>query len=291
MTESHELVSAYDALTNSLDEFCSALNEHNPTCWVAMSEDEQNIPHLSKAISYYRDIWYQGEQDGRETRSCYGLVLANDELITLAQKANQLKDEFKTRVQGIQKRDKDYWLALKAQLNKRHQNLREKLYFTGLARLHLKQAYRHIPILEQRPEKVGFTWYSNGRSIKKLSVAQAEKKLIAMGEDKLHIQAQLQKLYTMPDSEMLAQIQTQVPLVRANLVYKTLNEKGISETQRKAMNIALPLLVPADKLPFLPEFNQISAIPPEDRTRLPRNDFKIESDVFLPSLRAYRYKA
>jgi len=290
MTESHELVSAYDALAKSLDSFCSELQTQNPACWVAMDEGEDGIPHLTKAISYYRDIWYKGDQDGRETRSCYGLVLANQKLIELAQQTNQLKDEFKTHVQSIQKRDKDYWLALKAQLNKRHQNLREKLYFNGLARLHLKQAYRHIPILEQWPDKIGFTWYSNGRSIKKLSVEQAEKKLLAMGEDKAHIQAQLQKLYTLPEHEVLAQIQTQVPLVRANLVYKNLNDKGVSETTRKAMNVALPLLIPADKFPFLPEFNQISSTPPEERTRLPRNDFKIENDVFLPSLRTYRYK-
>ena len=289
-SESHELVSAFDDLATALSLFSSALRKQEPRCWVALSNDEMNINPIEKAASYYQDIWYRGDQDGRETRSCYGLVMANEELISLAKSVNDKKDAFKLLVQSVQKDNQDRWLALKAQLNKRHDNLRARLYFNGLARLHLKQAYRHIPILETWPEKIGFTWYSNGRSIKKLTVAQAEQKLINMGEGKDHIQAQLQKLNTLGEHELLAQIQNQVPVVRANLVFKHLNELGHSETIRKAMNVSLPLLIPSEKFPFLPKFNEISEQPPEQRTRIPRNDFKIEQDAFLPSLRAHRYK-
>ena len=215
--------------------------------------------------------------------------MANEEIISLAQDVNLAKDTFKTLVQQIQKTDKDLWLSQKAQLNTRHKTLRNQLYYTGLGRIHLKQLYRHIPILTHRPEKIGFTWYSNGRSIKKLTVAQAETKLLAMGEEKSHIQQQLQKLNTLPEHEILAQIQTQVPVVRANLVYKLLNEKGHIETIRKAMNVSLPLLVPQEKNRLLPVFNQIDEQPPIARTRIARSDFKICEEVFLPSLRVHRY--
>jgi hypothetical protein len=287
--QSTDIVLAFDELALGLAKFCDLLNQLQPSCWVALAEDEQNLDPLKKARSYYQDIWYRDQQDGRETRSCYGLVMANEDLIRLAQKVNSAKDNFKTLVQQIQKTDKDFWLSQKAQLNTRHKTLRNQLYYTGLGRIHLKQLYRHIPILSHRPEKIGFTWYSNGRSIKKLTVAQAEMKLLAMGEEKSHIQQQLQKLNTLPQHEVLAQIQTQVPVVRANLVFKLLNEKGHVETIRKAMNVSLPLLVPQESNPLLPVFNQIDEQPPIARTRIARNDFKICEEVFLPSLRVHRY--
>jgi hypothetical protein len=287
--QSTDLVEVFDALALGLAQFCDLLDQQQPKCWIALSEDESNLDHLKKARSYYQDIWYKDQQDGRETRSCYGLVMANEKIITLAQEINNAKDTFRALVQQVQKTDKDLWLSHKAQLNTRHQNLRNQLYYTGLGRIHLKQLYRHIPILPNRPEKIGFTWYSNGRSIKKLTALQAQNKLLAMGEDKSHIQQQLQKLNTLPEHEILAQIQTQVPVVRANLVYKLLNDKGHSETIRKAMNVSLPLLVPEEESPLLPSFNQIEDQPPVARTRIARNDFKICEEVFLPSLRVHRY--
>lgn len=291
LPDSTELVEAFDHLATQLSAFSASLRELSPRCWVAMSDDEESLDPLTKAATYYQDIWYKGEQDGRETRSCYGFVMASPALIEQAGQVNDAKDKFKSLVQRYQKNDKDRWLACKAQLNKRHQTLRERMYYTGLARLHLKQAYRHIPVLPACPQKIGFTWYSNGRSIKKITTEEAESRLLAMGEDKSHIQVQLQKLYTLPPDEILARIQTQVPLVRANLVYKTLNDRGIAETTRKAMNVSLPLLIPENDAGTLPVFNQISHEPPAERTRIPRNDFRIEDDVFLPSLRAHRYRS
>jgi hypothetical protein len=287
--QSTDLVSAFDELALGLAEFCELLKQLNPRCWIALSDEEKDLGHLSKARSYYQDIWYKDQQDGRETRSCYGLVMANEEVIALATKINLAKDTFRNLVQKIQKTNKDLWLTQKAQLNVRHQTLRNQLYYTGLGRIHLKQLYRHIPVLKHRPEKIGFTWYSNGRSIKKLTVADAEAKLLSMGDDKTHIQQQLQKLNTLPEFEVLAQIQTQVPVVRANLVYRISNEKGHVETLRKAMNVSLPLLIPEDNSPFLPSFNQIDNEPPIARTRIARSDFKICEEVFLPSLRVHRY--
>lgn len=287
--QSIDLVAAFDALTLGLADFCKILEQQQPQCWVALGEGEESLKPLNKARSFYQDIWYKDQQDGRETRSCYGFIMATEEMVELAQEINTAKDAFKTLVQKIQKTDKDFWLSQKAQLNTRHQMLRNQLYYTGLGRIHLKQLYRHIPILPHRPEKIGFTWYSNGRSIKKLTVAQAQTKLLAMGEEKAHIQQQLQKLNTLPEHEILAQIQTQVPVVRANLVYKLKNENGHIETVRKAMNVSLPLLVPQENSPLMPSYNQIDEQPPMARTRIARNDFKICEEVFLSSLRVHRY--
>lgn len=291
--QSTDLISAFDRIVETLAQLNQLMIQAQPKAWVALSQEEQQderqLEPLTKARSFYQDIWYKDQQDGRETRSCYGLVMANESLIEAAKACNQAKDTFKSLVQSIQKSDKDFWLAQRAQLNQRHQNLRQQLYYTGLGRIHLKQLYRHIPILAYRPEKIGFTWYSNGRSIKKLTLTQAQDKLLAMGEEKQHIQQQLQKLNTLAENEVLAQVQSQVPVVRANLVFKQLNDKGHSETLRKAMNVSLPLLVPEEGNPELPIFNQIDDQPPATRTRIARSDFKISEEVFLPSLRVHRY--
>ena len=289
LIQSTDIISVFDDLVLSLGDFCNELKIQQPHCWVALSEDEEQLKDLNKARSFYQDIWYKDQQDGRETRSCYGLVMADEHLIKLATKVNIAKDTFKALVQQVQKNDKDKWLSDKALLNTRHKNLREQLYYTGLGRVHLKQLYRHIPILASRPEKIGFTWYSNGRSIKRLTIAQAQTKLLAMGEEKPHIQQQLQKLNTLHEHEILAQIQNQVPVVRANLVFKQLDEKGHAETIRKAMNVSLPLLVPEENNKLLPVFNRIEDKPPSARTRIARSDFKICEEVFLPSLRVHRY--
>jgi hypothetical protein len=47
----------------------------------------------------------------------------------------------------------------------------------GAARLNLKQAYRHIPLLERCPIKIGFTWSKQGRVIQRTSVAAARRLL------------------------------------------------------------------------------------------------------------------
>ena len=288
-TPSTDIVAAFDQLALALSDFCQTLKQSRANCWVALGENEAHIDPLDKACSYYQDIWYKDQQDGRETRSCYGVVMASEEIIERAHRVNHAKDAFKALVQQAQKTDKDGWLEQKSLLNRRHESLRQQLYYTGLARIHLKQIYRHIPILPLSPEKIGFSWYCNGRSIKKMSVAQAQDKLLAIGEEKEHIQQQLKKLNTLPAHEILAQIQSQVPVVRANLVYKVRNEKGHADTVRKAMNVSLPLLVPDNNHHLLPTFNQINDQPPETRTRIARSDFKISEEVFLPSLRVHRY--
>ncbi|BBI61585.1 hypothetical protein HSBAA_28910 [Vreelandella sulfidaeris] len=87
----------------------------------------------------------------------------------------------------------------------------------GLARLHLKQSWRQLPIAQAPVSRVRFAWYSSGRSIKRLTVQEAERKLIQLDTDAPHIRIQLRKLASIPSGEILAQVQTQAPLMRANL--------------------------------------------------------------------------
>ena len=84
----------------------------------------------------------------------------------------------------------------------------------------------------------------------------------------------------------MAQVQTQAPLMRANLFFVEPLADGHT---RRALNIAMPLIVPANE-GRLPHLKAPAETPPTTRTRAKRRDEKLEDDVYLPSLRIYRYR-
>ncbi len=281
-----DLTEQFDSLMQSLRDLRSLLLRHQPQHWLALTDAEKSTAagSLNILCDLLTDVWYRDGQDGRETRSRHGLVMINDQISEQIKLCNERKDAFRAIVQKTQKAlETSQFNEHLGALGTRHSALRESLHFSGLSRVHLKQCYRHIPVLEAAPLKVGFSWYTNGRSIRRLSVDEAEQKLLALGEDKAHIQIQLNKLHGLPATQGIAQVQTLAPVVRANLVYPDSHSR-----QRQAMNVALPLMIPGE---LLPEFNQIASEPPAERTRQRRSDQKVSDDPFLPSIRVHLYHA
>ncbi|WP_412031226.1 DNA replication terminus site-binding protein [Halomonas sp. LR3S48] len=232
------------------------------------------------------DFWYTDGQDGRATRSHVGLIAADDTLMTRVAEVNAAKTEFAERLARIKAEDPPLLAEAKAVLPFRHPQLHDHLRGSGLARLHLKQCWRAIPMAEAPVARVRLAWYSSGRSIKRLTVQEVEKKLLALDSDAPHVRIQLRKLAALPSSEPLAQVQSQAPLMRANLFYCEPLEDGRT---RRAMNVALPLFLPAPR-GHLPDHNLPPATPPPNRTRARRSDEKLEETPYLPSLRIYRYR-
>lgn len=273
-----ELLESLEQLQQDLSAFCEQVQRSNYPFWLP----GERITQLDQAAQLYADIWYRDGQDGRTTLSHYGLIGADSQLIELAQRTNQSKQQF-------QKLASRYRLSehsdLQETLHRRSQELNRILNRQGASRLHLKQCYRLIPIAEPRPERIGFSWYTSGRSIRKLTPAEAQDKLLKMDTSQPHIQQQLAAVGALRPGDMLAQIQTQVPVMRANLVWK--QDK---QTVRQARNTSLPILVAlTDDNPTLPAYNEPPAKPPESRNRLERSDLKIDPQPYLPSLRAHRY--
>lgn len=280
-----ELHHRFSELEQALSELQAELLRHRPKLWIPLTASEQAYSdELSVLTSLITDLWYEDvHQDGRETRSRHGLVLASPSIVTQIQRINELKDGFKAQVKKT--RDEltpSLWLEEYARLGA--DPLREALHESALKRVHLKQCYRHIPLLEYRPEKIGFSWYAHGRSIKKISLNEAQNALLALGEHKTHIQVQLDNLNKLNAGTMLAQIQTLAPVVRANLVFSK-----NAPYPSKAMNASLPIFIP-DTGCGLPEFNRIDLEPPKGRTRKERVDQKIDPAPFLPSIRVHLYK-
>ena len=271
------LFSQFNALTEQSSQLHQRIIDETKPGWVVHSD---SLQHYRAIAQCYQDWWYSGEGDARRTVNYHGLLLASQATINCAKELNKLKTELQQTIQLLQKDDRLTWLNAYPLLIPSKQ--RDSLKQAGLSRLHLKQCYRQIPILEQVPEKIGFSWYSNGKSITRVSKQDAYKRLEKLGQGE-HIQIQQQKIAALNDSETLAIIQRQAPCVRANIVYK---QDG--RTTRKACNSSLPFLI-LDNKNALPIFNKIPRKAPAQNTRLQRSDIKIDPIAIAPSIRAHRY--
>ncbi|WP_355661008.1 DNA replication terminus site-binding protein [Halomonas salifodinae] len=277
-----ELEAAFDQLIERLEALVSAYAQAPGPAW-AMGEATADADWLRRALL---DFWYQDGQDGRATRSYVGLVAADDALMARVQEANAAKATFAALLRQIRAEAAGLIPELKAVLPFRHPALHDHLRGQGLARLHLKQCWRAIPLAEAPLARVRLAWYRSGRSIKRLTVREAEALLQGLDQEAPHVRIQRRHLAGLPDGEPLAQVQEQAPLMRANLFYREPLPDGRC---RRAMNVALPLFVPSPD-GRLPDHNTPPEAPPTTRTRALRSDARLESEPFLPSLRIYRYR-
>jgi len=273
----YALIQAFDQLNAVQHSFVQELNKHH--CHIKLLH--QDSFSSSELLRFITNIWHTQTGDGRRTENLYGLVGVPPHVIPIIQQLNQAKANFKKSIKEFRAEYGDP----NETLFKRAEELNLALQQGGLARLNLNHCYRLIPVLESCPKKITFSWYSSGRSLKKFSLFDAQERLLKMDTSQLHIQMQLQALARLPDSETLVQLQPQVPVMRANIVWKK-QEQLI----RKARNCPLPLFFPLDGQTKFPEYNTPPITPPEQRSRQLRSDVSIDPEPYLPSLRMHRYK-
>ncbi|GHA91956.1 hypothetical protein [Modicisalibacter luteus] len=278
-----ELEAAFDHVIQSIEALLARYDETANAAW-ALDTPHPDAAWLRRVLL---DFWYEDGQDGRATRSYVGLIAANETLLDAVSETNAAKDRFAEVLAQIREQAADLIPEIKAVLPFRHPALHDHLRGQGLARLHLKQCWRHLPVADAPLARVRLAWYTSGRSIKRLSVREAERKLLALNSDAPHIRIQLRRLAGIPDGEPLAQVQRQAPVMRANLFFQDPLPDG---RLRRAMNLPLPLFIPTTD-GRLPNHNQPLPKPPSGRTRARRSDEKLEDEAFLPSLRVYRYRS
>lgn len=277
-----QLEQQFDDLLAKIEIAVSLYEYQAPPTW-AFHQTTPDSRWLREALF---DMWHQQDQDGRETRNYIAIVAANEELLNAIASVNHSKTSFSELLKYIKERFPQILSEAKSRLPHRHPQVGEALRRNGLARLHLKQSWRQLPIAPAPVSRVRFAWYNSGRSIKRLTVQEAEQKLLQLDTDAPHIRIQLRKLAGIPSGEALAQVQTQAPLMRANLFFTEPLSDGHT---RRALNAAMPIFVPANDQ-HLPHINQPSLQPPTIRTRARRRDEKLEQEAFLPTLRIYRYR-
>ena len=285
MSISH-LIEHFDTLVTDIDTLCKGLRKNTFKIWVPLTdiEEQAGISSMDKVCSSFQDFWYQDGQDGRETRSSFGLVPATQDQINLTIRINEEKERFKTQIKTLQKTNKEDWLTLKGQLGRAHPTLRQSLKYSGLSRLHIKQTWRHIPVIDRTPVRAGFNWYQSGRSIQKFTVQQAQDALLNLDTSSDHIQTQLSLLNTLNANTPLAKVQNLAPTMRSNVFFDD-NQLPV----RIAMNVSLPILFQAPENGLLPLHNEPEFAAPIERKRKVRSDRVIEDHPFLPSIRVHRY--
>jgi len=281
-----QLIESFDHIVQGTQSLCLSLQQERNALWLPLTADEtaSGLTPLQKALNFYQDFWYQNGQDGRETRSCFGLISANEQQIQHAFEINEYKETFKQQVKILQSHNKQSWNEFRGVLAKRHHDLRNSLHLSGLTRLHLKQTWRSIPVINRTPSRIGFNWYNSGRSIQKITVEQAQQALLNLDQSGDHIQTQLNILSHLPSHTPLAKVQNLAPTMRANIFFE-----DNSFPSRQAMNISLPILFKADKENKLPPHNEPELNAPLTRKRAVRSDRRIEDEAFLPSIRVHRY--
>ncbi len=275
---SDELFNEFEALRTSILAFTRDIDSNKGEHWLA---NWNGLNQSSTVDDILFDLWYHEDQDGRETRVYPGLIGLSRQQMTYANEINLAKDRFRALVQTLKQQDNNNWREIQGAMARRYQALNETLTRDGLNRLHLKQVFRHIPLVVNRQEKVGLGWYSSGRSINRIDKKDAYVLLCKLNTEATHIKIQLERLAAVKEGEFLARVQKQAPVLRANIVY--------ADKKRRSMNVSLPLFYPHEGRTDLPEFNIPPVQPPSTRSRLIRSDNKIEDEPFLPSIRVHRY--
>ena len=282
------LLSSFETVLACLDEFCTRVRQDVALpAWVSRTEADlaENLDMRFKAVQVYRALWYEDSQDGRETLTCPGIVGASSVTLAAARACNMAKDDFKAAVLAIKALGRVETRGAMVDLHRRWETVAEAMRCMGAARLNLKQAYRHIPLLERRPLKIGFTWSKQGRVIQRTSVAAA-RRLLEQRVETPQIRLEIQRLAEISDDELLARVRSVCPHLRANIVFADLGGSGVS---RRLMQAPLPILVPLQINDQLPDFVAVALEPPAG-PRLRRADVRIKDEPFLPSIRVHRYR-
>ncbi|WP_235603134.1 DNA replication terminus site-binding protein [Piscirickettsia litoralis] len=167
-----DVINAYEALNQALSNLEHAINndQHLPS-WI------EGNPSAPRQSSYQAigQLEYLSDQPPKETLICAGLIAASPQTLDCVKQVNEAKVQFKQAMLALKAakitvHDPALVSHFESHLQTRSKGTRSHLQKMGLARLHLKQCYRKIPLLEERPNKISWTW-AHTRAIKRISAA------------------------------------------------------------------------------------------------------------------------
>ncbi|MCS5711865.1 hypothetical protein [Candidatus Berkiella aquae] len=278
-------------LQMNLDKLCDAIRlDSNLIAWVHEEAESQfylgDLSARDKAIALFKQIQYLDCQAPREIIVLPGFIGASNETLIIVNEVNLAKEQFKKSILAlkaakINPQANGFSEQMDALLNKHPLPFSVAMHKMGLARLHLKQCYRKIPILKAPPQKISWTW-AHTKAIKRISLAKAQEMLLKKGEDS-GIQLQLQKLHALPQNEQLAIVQELAPHLRSNIVLQ-----GETAT-RMMIKGPVPIFFPCEAQTPYPVFKIPLKKSLRDQNRSVRNDVRLDPVPFLPAIRAYRY--
>ncbi len=286
-----DVLDSFITLQASLEDLCTAIKKDSELiAWVHEDSESHfalsNLSAREQAIALFKQIQYHDKQAPREIIVLPGFIGASVATLTRVDEVNKVKDAFKQAVLALKSakinvQDPHFTEQFDELLNTRATPLTQTMQKMGLARLHLKQCYRKIPVLQQAPAKISWTW-AHTKAIKKISAIKAQEMLQKKGDD-IGIQIQLQKLHALPAHEQLAIVQELAPHLRANIV---LNNDLATRVMIKG---PVPIFFPCDIQTPYPAFKIPQKKSLRDQNRSIRNDVRLDPTPFLPAIRAHRY--
>lgn len=275
---------AFQSLINALSNLAESYNGQPMPMW-AFGHENVDVGWLENALL---DLWYHNGQAGNESRAHVGLVGATPRQIELVKAVNESKHVLQATGIKLKDREPSKFLDVKGRIGSERNKIQPSLNDSGLGRLHLKQAWRRLPVANEPVKRVHFSWYSSGRTIKRMTIGEADEALCRLDVEAPHIRIQRQKLASLPSGELLAQVRPQAALMRANITYliplPTLK-------LHQAMNVGMPLFVPLSPGEALPVHNEPCPEPPAERSWPKRRDAQLMDEPFLPSIHVHRYRS
>ena len=233
------VLEAYQTIETLLHQLYNALQADSLLgTWVQefSHNNELLLHHVNpreRAFNIINQLEYLPLQAPKEIIVCAGFLGASEATLQIVQQLNAAKDAFKKTILALKANKislQDEFLnnQFSQAYPQRDVETARLLKKSGLARLHLKQCYRKLPILATAPLKIGWTW-AHTRSIKKITVAQAYEKLCqkAQKNHDIGIQLQIKKLMSLPEKTPLAIVQELAPHLRANVILE--DEQGFQK--------------------------------------------------------------
>ena len=226
----------------------------------------------------YAALWYEdGVTDGRVTPIWLGAMAVDSEILDAAEQVNKLKDQFQATVIAAKNGLRGAQSLSPTGIDKSFRKLMSEV---GLARLSLRMAYRHIPVLRRTPESIRFSFSSSGKSITRITPEQALKELHDTGFTGPHIDYQATILRKIAPNTLLAKIQHLAGYYKANLKFEDL-----------PCRLTLPTFLPILYLAGEREPDRQLEIPEAwATTRHLRKDRKLCSLPLIPTLRIHAYR-
>jgi hypothetical protein len=270
-------------LQSAMAAFTNSFNEHTPVFVAARPGEfqvgEAGIQLATEAIS---DLFTpEHAADGRYTSVCVGAIGVDEETLEQAKYVNLCKDRLIAAVQIVNDR---LCAGAKSKAGK-SKIMRALLKQIGWGRLSLRLCYRHLPVLDYQPYRIGFSYSSGGKSIKKISLAQAMERLTEAGFESEQAKCDYEKLAEQQADLTLAVVQPLAGYYKANV----LAQKG---SKPKTMAVYLPIIYLRSGDEAVHHSAQLSEKDDWKRIgRKTRTDAKLDPNPLITSLPVHSYKS
>jgi hypothetical protein len=285
VTQKHLIKNLFQQIVISTEKVCLLLDEEKDYfLWIDSSAEERiDIKDPIERFKYVLRMYTQHpDQKAKTVLFCPGFIAASARLFEAFSELNQAKKIFQEAMVSLRKSLLNIEEAtLDNQFgnpsHERPQVIHNFLIDIGLEKLHFKHVYRCVPMIDNTPLQLGWTW-AHTQSIKTITKQQALFLLEKRNKDG-KVDQEIEKTKELPSDATLSIRQKLAPHLRINIVHQV--------GRRSMLKGTLPIVFPKNSI--LPIIRPAKAPKPEN-SRNTRSDKKIDSTAFLPSIRAYLNK-